>query len=73
MLVFHVVFSNNCHVSIFIFIFFSFHYGELLTMIKLSKGATLYIIRGFEAVQLETDKPQLNQFHCPLYTLNMVD
>ncbi|KAL5463475.1 hypothetical protein EMCRGX_G032371 [Ephydatia muelleri] len=49
--------------------FQQFSYGELLAILSLRNGATVCIIRGFEAVEVEPGVPLLSEFDCPYYNL----
>ena len=44
---------------------YQFSYGELLATLALRNGATVCIIRGFEAVEVESGLPLLSEFDCP--------
>ena len=46
-----------------------FSYGELLATLSLRNGATVCIIRGVEAVEVEPGVPLLSEFDCPYYNL----
>eukprot|EP00731_Ephydatia_muelleri_P033943 Em0042g22a len=48
-----------------------FKYGQLLTTLMLtSSGATVCLVRGFEAMALADGTPLLNKFDCPLFSLS---
>eukprot|EP00731_Ephydatia_muelleri_P007393 Em0003g1641a len=49
--------------------FQQFSYGELLATLSVRNGATVCIIRGFEAVEVEPGVPLLSEFDCPYYNL----